>query len=108
MKKTVTYYDGTQWTTKKSSEAAFSFIIDENTLTIKAPEVEPGLLDKAAFDAESLNALRGYMAWSDDRRALTRKNDGTGIKVAFKEADKDFVATAPESCQLAKHCQMDG
>lgn len=107
MKRTL-YFDGKEFVETKTSDAAFIFELEDNKLTIKGPEVEPGSLDKAVFDNESLNAQCGFKSWCKDRRALTRKNDGTGIGLTYEDPEKDFVAIAPANCQMKEFCQKRG
>lgn len=95
------FYDGSKFTNSKSSEASFTFFVDENKLVIEAPQVKGELLDKETFDAESMNALRGALSWMDDRCALKDANDGTRIKIKYEKPEEVFSIEAPEKCQMS-------
>lgn len=97
----ILYFNGTEFTEKRASEAAFEFEINGGTMKVKAPNVSPDTTAASVYDEQVELAVLGAGQFFDERHALTRKNDGSALRC--KETDHgNFLAEAPEACQIVK------
>ncbi|MBP5634460.1 hypothetical protein J6X09_02065 [Candidatus Saccharibacteria bacterium] len=97
----ILYFNGTEFTENRASEAAFEFEIDGGTMKVKAPNVSPDTTAASVYDEQVKLAVLGAGQFFDERHALTRKNDGSALRCKETENGK-FLAEAPEACQIVK------
>lgn len=97
----ILYFNGTEFTEERTSEAAFEFEMDGGKMKVKAPNVSPDTTAASVYDEQVKLAVLGAGQFFDERHALTRKNDGSALHC--KETDHgNFLAEAPEACQIVK------